>query len=267
MDTVIMVLVGTWFFIAGAAMGSFFNVLIVRLPKGQNIVAARSMCPNCKTQLKWYDLIPIFSFLFLKGKCRYCGYKLSYQYLLSEIAVGGLFLLAFLVQGQLFSYCLTIFYLSLWSMLFVVGMMDYREGIIIDQVMLPFVLVAAVDRLACGTHIKDLLFGAAAGFGLYFLVYLLARLFYKKEGFGMGDVVLLTAIGFFFSPAKTILVGILAFYCCLLLLLLLWIFKSRLERRTEIPFAPSICLSAFIVSLAGDAILAYLCNFLHIPIL
>ena len=209
-----MVLVGTWFFIAGAAMGSFFNVLIVRLPKGQNIVAARSMCPNCKTQLKWYDLIPIFSFLFLKGKCRYCGYKLSYQYLLSEIAVGGLFLLAFLVQGQLFSYCLTIFYLSLWSMLFVVGMMDYREGIIIDQVMLPFVLVAAVDRLACGTHIKELLFGAAAGFGLYFLVYLLARLFYKKEGFGMGDVVLLTAIGFFFSPAKTILVGILAFYCC-----------------------------------------------------
>ena len=131
----------------------------------------------------------------------------------------------------------------------------------------PFVLVAAVDRLACGTHIKELLFGAAAGFGLYFLVYLLARLFYKKESFGMGDVVLLTAIGFFLSPAKTILVGILAFYCCLLLLLLLWIFKSRVERRTEIPFAPSICLSAFIVSLAGDAILAYLCNFLHIPIL
>jgi leader peptidase (prepilin peptidase)/N-methyltransferase len=267
MDTIIMTMAGLWFFIIGAAMGSFFNVLIVRLPKGQNIVTARSMCSNCHTQLKWYDLIPIFSFLLLKGKCRYCGQKLSYQYLISELTVGGLFLMAFLIQGRLFSYSLTIFYLALWSMLFVVGVMDYREGIIIDQVMIPFVIIASIVRLTSGDSIMDLLLGAATGFALYFLIYLLARLFYKKEGFGMGDVILLTAIGFFFSPAKTILIGILAFYCCLFFLLALWLFKNKLERHMELPFAPSVCLAAFIVSLAGDSILAYLHSFLRVSFL
>lgn len=245
-------------------MGSFFNVLVVRLPKEQNVVSERSMCTNCHTQLKWYDLIPILSFLLLRGKCRYCGHKLSYQYLVSELTVGGLFLLAFLVQGRNFSYAQTIFYLTLWSMLFVVGVMDYREGIIIDQVMLPFAVIVSIVRLMNGVSVGQLLLGAAAGFAFYILIYLLARLFYKREGFGMGDVVLLTAIGFFFGPAKTILTGVLAFYCCLLLLLVMWLFKSKVERHTEIPFAPSICLAAFAVSLAGDLMLAFLRGYFHV---
>lgn len=262
-----MAIAGAWFFMLGAAMGSFFNVLIDRLPEGKNVVSDRSICTGCHTQLKWYDLIPIFSFLLLKGKCRYCGQKLSYQYLVSELAVGGLYLLAFVIQGRFFSYSLTIFYLALWSMLFIVGVMDFRDGIIIDQVMLPFVVIAAIVRLTGGTSVAELLLGAAAGFAFYLLIYLLARLFYKKEGFGMGDVVLLTAIGFFFSPTKTLLIGILAFYCCLLFLLVLWLLKNKVGRHTELPFAPSICLAAFIVSLAGDPILVYLGNILHISLL
>ena len=244
-------------------MGSFFNVLIVRLPKNQKIVAARSMCPNCQTQLKWYDLIPVFSFLQLRGKCRYCGQKLSVQYLLSELAVGGLFLLAFLLQGRLFSYTEVLFLLALWSMLFIVAVMDFQEGIIIDQVMIPFAVIAGVVRLTGGASVWEILSGAAAGFVFYLLIYLLARLFYKKEGFGTGDVALLTAIGFFFGPAETLLTGFLAFYCCILLLLALLPFKKKLEWHAELPFAPSICLAAFIVSLAGETILAYLRSLLR----
>ncbi len=88
-------------FLVGLCIGSFLNVVIYRLEKEESVAKGRSYCPYCKHQLIWLDLVPVFSFLFLRGKCRYCGEKISIQYPLVEIATGILFLLIFKYQLSL----------------------------------------------------------------------------------------------------------------------------------------------------------------------
>ena len=258
MDIFILCLFGAWFFLLGTAMGSFYNVLIDRLPNDQDVIKSRSECTSCHTKLTWRDLIPVWSFVFLKGRCRYCGQKLSYQYLFSELAVGGLFLLAFLLQGRWGNWLMTAILLTLWSMLFVVGVMDYKYGVIIDQVLIAFTVIGIVLQLIAKVSILDILLGGAVGFALYGLIYLVARLVYKKEAFGMGDVLLLAAIGTFFGPWKTLMIGFLAIYCAIFFIIFLWIKNKKLGRGIEMPLAPAICTAAFIASLAGEQIMDFL---------
>ena len=256
------VLTGAWFFICGCAMGSFYNVLVDRLPNGQDIIKARSECGFCHTQLKWYDLIPVFSFLLLKGRCRYCGKRLSYQYLLSEFTVGGLFLLAFFLYCNDLNLSQLIARLALWSMLFVVAMMDQKYGVIIDQILLAFSCIWIAAELYDGTSVSEILLGAAVGFVLYGLIYLCARFFYKKEGFGAGDVLLLTAAGTFLGPVQTLITGFLAFYCCILFIVIQQLRSRKNVRGVEIPFGPPVCLAIFIMSLWGREISVFLRNLL-----
>lgn len=256
----LLCLTGAWFFLLGTAMGSFYNVLIDRLPNDQDVIKSRSECTNCHTTLKWQDLIPIWSFVFLKGRCRYCGTKLTYQYLVSELTVGGIFLLAFLLYGSRFDWLTTVIMLALWSMLFVVGVMDYKYSIIIDQVLIPFTVIGIVVRLVTKVSILEILLGGVTGFVFYGIIYVIARLIYKREAFGFGDVLLLTAVGTFFGPAKTLVTGFLAFYCCIIFIVIFRIRDKKLGRHSEVPFGPAICTAAFIVSLAGEQILDFLRN-------
>lgn len=277
-----LILCAAWFFILGCAMGSFYNVLIDRLPNGQDIVKDRSKCTFCGTVLSWKDLIPVFSFLFLKGKCRYCGKKLSPQYLFSELAVGSLFTLAFLFfwKGH-YGLVGLLLNLTLWSLLFVVGVMDFKYGVIVDQVLLGFSLIGVLIQLIAGREtisftvnqqafevvVRDpwqMLYGALAGLALYGLVYLAARLFYKKEGFGMGDVLLLGAMGIFLGLEKTIITGFLAFYCSILYLLFFKLVRKGSLKDRAIPFAPPMCMAAFIMSLWGNEIASWLRAYLGI---
>lgn len=262
MSTFIFILTAAWFFFCGCALGSFYNVLVDRLPNGQDIVKARSECSFCHTQLRWYDLIPVFSFLFLKGRCRYCGKRLSYQYLLSELSVGGLFLLAFFLYSSDLDLPQLIARLALWSMLFVIAVMDQKYGIIIDQILLAFSSVGITAELFGGTSVSEILLGAAVGFFLYGLIYLSARFFYKKEGFGSGDVLLLTAAGTFLGPVQTMIAGFLAFYCCLLFILIQQFKNRKSVCGVEIPFGPPVCLAIFVMSLWGEEISTFLKNLL-----
>ena len=239
-------------------MGSFYNVLVDRLPNGQDVVKSRSECSFCHTVLKWYDLFPVFSYLFLKGRCRYCGEKLSPRYLLSELAVGGLFLLEFFVFRQNMDVPQMIAELALWSMLFVVAMMDWKYGIVMDRILVIFTVIGVAALLIGKVRISRILLGAAAGFALYGLVYVLARLFYKREAFGVGDVLLLTAAGAFLGPVHVLIAGFLSFYCCLLFLIVPLIKKKGALRGQEFPFAPPVCLAVLIMSLFGDRITGFL---------
>lgn len=245
------------FFVMGAAMGSFYNVLVDRLPNEKDIVHGRSECNECHTPLKWYDLIPVVSFLLLRRRCRYCRAKLSFQYLISELVMGSAFLLAFLLWGRNLEYARMFSVLMLWSMLFVVGFMDYKYQIIIDQVMLGFTTVGVVLLLIAKTSWKTALFGGLTGLVFYGIIYVAARLVFKKEGFGSGDVLLMAAIGVFFGPAQTLVTGFLSFYCCIFFIIILKIRNRKLEKQLEIPFAPSMCITAFIVSLYGDQVVSF----------
>ena len=244
-------------FFLGASMGSFYNVIIDRMPNDMSVVHGRSECTECHTQLKWYDLIPIFSFIFLKGKCRYCHKKLSIQYLLSELSMGFIFLFAFLIWGRSLEYSKMFIVLTLWSMLFVVGIMDYKYKIIIDQVLVGFTLCGIVLMLVSGYSLKNIVLGCLSAFLLYGFIYLATKYVLKKEGFGFGDVLFLSAIGCYFDAPRIILIGILSFYVCLVFILLFFIKNRKLHKEIEIPFAPSICLTAFIFSLYGDQIVYF----------
>ena len=266
MSNLYLVLIAAWFFMLGCAMGSFYNVLIDRLPNDQDVIKDRSRCGDCGTVLQWKDLIPVFSYLALRGRCRYCQAKLSPQYLFSELSVGSLFVLAFLVFygsfGQGGGVSDLVINLALWSMLYVVAVMDFKFGIIIDQVLIAFSLIGIVAQFVAKRPPLQMLYGAIAGFLLYGAVYLAARIIYKKEGFGFGDVLLLAAIGTFLGPVKVVITGFLAFYCSILYLLLFKLIRKGSLKDTPIPFAPPLCTAAFIMSLYGNEIAAWLQGYL-----
>ncbi len=258
METIIMICMGLWFFFLGCALGSFYNVVVDRLPNDRGIVFGRSECESCHHKLSLLDLIPIFSFLFLKARCRYCGKKLSPQYLLSEIAVGGLFLVAFLLHKDDFQISKIITVLSLWSMLFVVAMMDQKHGIIIDQVLLVFTAIGVAAELYTGVSLKFMGLGFLSGIVFYALIYLVAFIVTGKECFGLGDVMLMGAIGAFLGPHQTIITGFLSFYCSLIFIIFNIVKNKGISNMQAMPFGPSMCMAAFIMSLWGEPITVYI---------
>ena len=110
-------------FLYGIIIGSFLNVVVVRIPRGESIVKVRSHCENCGYQLKWYDLIPIFSYLFLGGKCRKCKAKISAQHLVMEVLNGMLYVITFLIAGISLHTCLLCF---LFSALLALSIIDFK---------------------------------------------------------------------------------------------------------------------------------------------
>ena len=127
-------------FILGLTVGSFLNVLIDRLPNDKSILG-RSYCDHCKKTLSWKDLIPVLSFVYLRGKCRYCHAPLSYQYPIVELLTGLLFIATYQFATLNFQ---LIYYLLIVSSLIVVFFADLKYGIIPDKILLPAIVVSLV---------------------------------------------------------------------------------------------------------------------------
>ncbi len=252
------VLPALWFFMLGAAMGSFFNVLIDRLPEGRDVIFTRSACSECGTKLKAADLVPIFSYLFLGGRCRYCKTKLSPWYFISELVVGGLYLLAFLRFAKTGSAVELIGFLLLWSLLFTVAVMDYQTGMIMD--LFPVLIGAAgvVTGLLAGRPVREILFGILTGALCFGGLYLICRLILKREGLGLGDVFLLTGLGAWLPAVQVVICVFLTAYVALVFILIKAFKEKKIGLKTEFPLGPSICIAAFIMSLWGDAITGFL---------
>jgi len=229
--------------------GSFYNVVIYRIPLDLSIAKGRSMCPSCSTSLRAIDLVPLFSWIFLGRRCRYCKSEISLRYPLIELATGGLFLLSYLVFGPSLE---ALFYISLWSMLLITAMIDYDHMIISDAVLLFFTVVGIALNLFIGFDYKSHILGGIAGFSFYLLIYVAAKAIYKKEAFGFGDVMLIGAIGLLLGLRDTVLISILSFYVALFLILGFRLLGKKFSVKEEVPFGPYICISAFIVSLWGD---------------
>ncbi|MBM4402500.1 MAG: prepilin peptidase, partial [Candidatus Cloacimonetes bacterium] len=185
-------------FTLGVSVGSFLNVIIDRLHTVEPIIAARSHCDHCGQTLRWHDLIPIFSFLWLRGRCRYCGKALSLQYPLVEIAAGLIFILGFsqIKDSQFFIFHFS-FFIFIASAMIVIFVYDLKHKIIPDQIVLPAIAITFLFRLFCkdqpcgpqgwslftipfaGALLNPLLSASIAG--LFFLCLILAT-----KGRGMG---------------------------------------------------------------------------------
>ncbi|MCB9060387.1 MAG: prepilin peptidase [Halobacteriovoraceae bacterium] len=237
-------LISSFFF--GSLFGSFANVLILRLPKEEDVVFLPSHCPSCKTKIKWYQNIPIFSFLFLKGRCANCNMKISWQYPLIEILFGAMAVIYFPVRlnlHELLNYMTSVFILYIFVCHFLI---DIRHHILPDSLNLALLILFAFKALYFeGLSWTYSGLGLAVGFlfplGIAWIFYLVR----KVEGLGGGDIKLYAALGVMMGPF-----GILEhiFLSCFLgsIVGLTLMALGKAGRDTEIPFGPSILVIAFL---------------------
>ncbi|MDO5062920.1 MAG: prepilin peptidase [Peptostreptococcaceae bacterium] len=246
---------GIIFFIYGLIFGSFYNVVIYRLPLDISIRKGRSMCPTCSTALKALDLFPVLSFIFLGGKCRYCKTEISIRYPMIEIITGVLFFLAYRFFGISIE---TFLYISFWSMLLIVTMIDFDHLVIIDSVLIVFSIIDLAILIIMGYRWEHYIFGAMVGAVIYGLIYIISKFIYKREAFGTGDITLITAVGIVFGWQRTIIISMMAFYVALIGVILSKLLGKKIRKYDEIPFGPSICIAAFIMSIYGEQIMQFL---------
>jgi leader peptidase (prepilin peptidase)/N-methyltransferase len=232
-------------FILGLFIGSFLNVLIYRIPRGESVVWPGSHCAQCGHPLKPLDLVPVLSYLFLRGKCRYCGVHISWRYPLVELLTAFTFLLVCLQYGYTI---MTAAGCLLTALLIVVTFTDIDEGIIPDVITYPGMLAGLIFAFFT-IGIKSALIGML-GFGLiFFLIAILSR-----GGMGGGDVKLVALIGAFVGSLNSVLVFILSSLAGGLWAIGLLLFKGA-GRKTEVRFGPFLALAAYIVFLYGEDLL------------
>ncbi|OXT07664.1 prepilin peptidase [Thermoanaerobacterium thermosaccharolyticum] len=230
-------------FLFGTIIGSFLNVVIYRLPRNESIVYPSSHCTKCKNELKPYDLVPIFSYIILKGRCRYCGNKISVKYPLVEIIAGLMYLVLFIYFG--FSIEL-LFYLFLLSLLIVIAFIDIEHKIIPNKIILTGLIVGAIFRvLMLNYGVWDYVIGFVLGGGVLLLISLLSG-----GGMGGGDIKLMAMIGLFIGWKLTLLTLFIAALLGAVGGIILIALKIK-TRKDYIPFGPYISAACIISILYG----------------
>lgn len=241
-------------FIFGLVFGSFFNVVGLRVPKKESIAYPPSHCTNCNRQLTVLDLVPVFSYLFLRGKCRSCGEKIHWVYPLMEFITAVLFAFSFWIFGFTPELLIALLFVSL---LVIITVSDIAYMLIPDKVLLPFALLLLVLRFIIPLDPWwDSILGAVVGFLLLFLIAVVS-----KGGMGGGDIKLFFVIGLVLGTTGTLLTLFLAS----LIGAIAGIFQLRIKkagRKTPVPFGPSIALGALIVYFWGEPLLGWYFGFL-----
>lgn len=237
-----------FFFIIGAVIGSFLNVCIYRLPKNLDIISTRSFCPRCKKKIKWFDNIPLISFLILKYKCRFCKKHISIQYFLVELVSAVFLCLTF----SLISNLLDLILLSLIFYIFIViFVIDLKNYIIPDSLNFSLILLGIIKNFFPETSLNlnqdmfQTLIGGAIG---YFLIWIII-FSYKKirniEAMGLGDAKLLSGFGFLFG-LKSVFIILFVASIIGLAYSVPKLFTGKSSLKTAIPFGPFLIISAIV---------------------
>lgn len=228
----------------GLVLGSFLNVLIYRIPRGESIVLPPSHCPNCDHRLGFFDLFPVLSYLGLRGRCRYCKTPISWRYPLVELLTGGLTLLCWIRFGPSIDGLMA---LILTYVLIAIAFIDLDHQLIPNVLTLPMIIIGLVFRIWQG-EISAGILGLLTGGGLLLLI----ALFYPK-GMGMGDVKFLAMVGVFLGWEKVLFV-LFAGSALGLLVIAPLILLKRLDRKKAFPFGPFLTLGTLIAIYWEEAI-------------
>lgn len=246
--------------IYGLLIGSFLNVVIYRVPRNENIAWPGSHCTSCGHGLSWYDNIPVFSYLFLSGECRYCGEKISVQYPLVEAANAIIYIVLYIFFYQV---RLDFLFLSLISSaLIAITVIDLKEQIIPDSLVISVLVLSILHKTllyffeGIPFPIKDSLLGLVIAGGLFLLIVLVSR-----GGMGGGDVTLIGALGFVLGLRGILLVIFLSFLLGSLISVFLLATKIK-SRKDPIPFGPFIVLGFWITLFIGDNLINWYANLL-----
>jgi len=263
--------------VLGSVVGSFLNVCIFRLPQKESIVFPGSHCYSCGQELGFVDLIPVFSYLFLRGRCRHCGKPFSAQYPLVEALTAALFALAvYYFWGQ---WLLATLVASAGSALIVVFFIDLKHLIIPDEVtaivwvtgLVRDVYWLAVGKAGWGAiwfeesylggpvrvALPRSLVGTVVGAGLFYAVAWLFERVFRKESMGGGDIKLAGAVGAWLGPGYQFLsFFLLAVFVGAVIGVVLMALRKK-GRREQIPFGPMMAASALALMLWGEPITAF----------
>jgi leader peptidase (prepilin peptidase)/N-methyltransferase len=243
-------------FVLGLIVGSFLNVVILRMNTGRSVVSGRSKCASCSTTLHWYELIPVFSFLGLRGKCRSCKASISFQYPFVELVTAIVFVilytkivlvggLTFLTVGSFIGGAVAA------ALLIVITVYDIRHKIIPNQIVYPFIALSFVSIIwktimVPGFLPTPFIIAGPVLAAPFFLIWFIS----KGTAMGFGDVKLALGMGWFLGIASGIAAFFLSFWIGAAVGLLLIAF-SQAKMKSQIPFAPFLILAFTIVSLWG----------------
>ena len=255
-------------FIFGLIIGSFLNVVIFRLENGGKIVNDRSKCLRCEHTLEWYDLIPVLSFIFLKGKCRYCNSKISWQYPIVELATGILFLLIFNFQFSIFSefsifnfqFLSLLFWFYITSIFIVIFAYDLKHYIIPDKIIYPAIIIATGFNLF--NNIQHSIFNVQSIFNFLFPAFLASGFFYaiiiitKGKGMGGGDVKLAFLMGLLLGW-PIILLSLFSSFILGSLVGIFLILIGKKKMGSMIPFGPFLIIGTFTGLFFGKEIIKW----------
>jgi len=233
-------------FLLGAVLGSFFNVVGLRVPKNESIVAPPSHCPNCGRVLTAGDLIPVVSYFFLRGKCRSCHARVSFIYPLVELATACLFTFAAIEIGWNWN---IIVIGALISLLMIIFVSDISYQLIPDKILLVFAALFIVLRLFIPFHSwLDCLLGAVIGFGVLLLVAIISR-----GNMGGGDIKLFAVLGFVMGIKGVLLTF---FFSCLFgsIIGCIGLLIGKMKTGKPVPFGPYIALGTLTAYFYGETI-------------
>jgi len=255
-------------FILGAIVGSFLNVCIVRMPHEKSVVKPRSHCVHCKKQLLWHDNIPFISYVLLKGRCRFCGQKISPRYFLVELMTAVMFVIFYQYFGLT---ALLPAYLTMVCGFIVATFVDFEHRIIPDEIsiggMMAGLLFSAfipeLHGIDAGTgplilsHLKSLgwsVAGVLVGGGAIYAMGILGDFLFKKESMGGGDVKLMAMVGAFLGWK----LAILTFFLAPFFGAVYGIVEKIRTKDTAIAYGPFLVGGALISLFRGDAIIRWI---------
>lgn len=229
-------------FILGTIMGSFYLVLGTRLPKEEDIVKSRSRCDNCKKILKWYNLIPLVSFIVQKGKCSSCGQKISSEHFFAEIFTGLLFLLTSIYFSFGYNYLVGLIIVSLMVIIFI---SDFKYMIILDSPLVVSVVLIIILKLIY-FGFKTTIYSIISGLILFLIMLLienLGSLILKKDSLGGGDI----KFAFLMGLTLDVKLGIVALVLSTFLALPYAVASVKIMKSHEFPYGPFLAGALFIV--------------------
>ncbi len=277
-------------FILGLFIGSFLNVLVDRLPREESIAKGRSHCEFCKHTLAWYDLVPVFSFIQLKGKCRYCRSPLSYYYPIVELTTGILFVLTasfvlnsvipspvegsylqvlmseilYFVQNDIM---VVIFHLYIVSSLIVIFFADLKYGIIPDKITYPAIIITLLFLVFNSFTSKESWLSLSLQPATFeagnrvtsalgaFLLFLFLFLITKGRGMGFGDVKLAFLMGIFLGFPGIVIALYVAFLTGAIFSLILIVWGKKKLKGSTIPFGPFLVFGSLVSLFWGNELL------------
>lgn len=234
-------------FVFGILIGSFLNVVIYRVPKGESIVFPSSKCQSCGTSLKWYHNIPIFSWLFLRGKCAFCQDKISPQYPIVELIIGLIFLALYYKLGLVWY---MIFATFSFTALFALVMIDFKYMAVPDNIN----FIALFFALIQPNFINALIYAIVAAGGLY-LVGKISSILAKKEAMGEADIIVAGTMG--------ALLGFPNFFIAIFLSAILAMIPALIYRDKGVPFVPFLAMATFITYIYDAQVLDFFTKLIY----